>query len=104
MTLKLMSLGEISLLRKENDRCTGAWDGLCRDFFYCGRRTIGVPGLGLDWDLGLIVFTSFSKSLPKTTFYCGRRTIGVPGLGLDWDLGLIVFTSFSESLPKTTFE
>ena len=47
------------------DRQTDRWN----KNFYCGRRTIGVPGLGLEFVMN--------------DFYCGRMTIGVPGLVTD---------------------
>jgi hypothetical protein len=57
-------------LREDDDRRTTTWDrrsdGQTDRNFYCGRRTIGVPQLGLDSVTNI--------------FYCGRMTIGVPSL------------------------
>ena len=75
-----------------------------QDSFYCGRMTIGVPGLGTDGQMdrqtgGLkIVIAGGERSVYRDSgwilsrlgldfvtnnFNCGRMTIGVPGFGTD---------------------
>ncbi len=67
---------KVLLLREDDDRCTRIWDRRTdgqtdrrTESCYCGRRTIGVPRLGLDF--------------VTNNFNCGRMTIGVPGFGTD---------------------